>query len=326
MADNFYVITEKGYTIYNNKIHDLLNIHFKKNYKILNLDFSNSKKFIIDNNYDNIKIIFYFQNLTKYGIDILNFIKKSNLKATVFFFTFDWWINAQSKYHIDFITNIFKATNYKVITFAHNIEQLNEFHNTSYNTYKNNIIHNNFWCSYNSSFVKFNNNPINKILLSGTCTISYPERLILKQMKNIAYHNNRKEVIDTSINNYCKTLNKYLCCFSSSVIVYSDRTFTKKKMKNTHIILQKTFEILSTGSLLLYPLKEKKYIEKIGLFNKKNCWLLDFNSDIQKQLDEILDISNRKTIDEIRLNGQNHAINNLNSDKKFNEIKKIHKG
>jgi hypothetical protein len=92
-------------------------------------------------------------------------------------------------------------------------------------------------------------------------------------------------------------------------------------MVNTNMILLKTFEILASGSLLLMPLTEEKYLSEIGLINKVNCILLDFEKDLNEQINDILNINNRDYVNNIRYNGYIHAKNNLNTENKFNNLK-----
>ena len=86
---------------------------------------------------------------------------------------------------------------------------------------------------------------------------------------------------------------------------------------NCHSILLKTFEILASGSLLLVPLHEKKYYEQIGLFDNKNCMLVDIISDktIDDKIEYITNLSNSRIIDSIRRNGKNFCEDNFNSKK-----------
>ena len=184
MEYNIFVILEKNYDIYNPKIHDLLNIHFKKHYCIKYLTFEETINFINTNNNNKIKIIFYFQNFPNFANKILNFINNNIIKCSIFIFTFDFWVRGPDDFH-KFILDVFKTNNYKVFTFAENIKQLNYYHNFDYNLYKNNIIFNNIWCSYKSSFIEFNKNPFLKIFLSGAISNSYPERKKIIQYNNV---------------------------------------------------------------------------------------------------------------------------------------------
>jgi len=318
--NNTYVLLEKNYNIYNPKIHDLLNIYFIKHYCIKYMTKEEAINFININNNNNIKIIFYFQNMPNFGNEILNFLNnKKNLESNIFIFTFDYWVRGPNEFS-KFILKIFKTINYKVFTFAENIEYLNYFHNKDYNLYKNNIICNNIWCSYNSSFIEFNKNPIMKLFLSGAVSNNYPERKNILKYNNVINYKYNKNDVNNNNNNYNQELNKYIACFSSSVYV---KSLKSNQLKNTHDILQKSFEILSSGSLLVCPLIEESYLNKIGLYHKKNCYLIDFNKNIQNQINNIIHNKYKNIFDKIRLNGQEYAKNKLNSYLKFIEINNI---
>jgi hypothetical protein len=317
--NNTYVLLEKDYKIYNPKIHDLLNIYFNQYYIIKYLNKDEVITFINNNNNNNIKIIFYFQNMPNFGNSLLEFIKnKIDLKCNIFFFTFDFWIRNPSEFTL-FIKNIYKASNYKVFSFANNLEQINFYHKKIYALYKSNIIFNNIWCSYDSSFVDFNKNPINKLFISGSITSNYyPDRQKISNFKNIIIYSYNNSDVKNDTNNYNIELNKYIACFSSSVYV---KSFTTNKYENTHAILQKNFEILASGSLLVVPLDEEKYLNEIGLYHKKNCYLINFKQNIQKQINYIF--NNLEIINIIRLNGYNYSKEKFNSYLKFIEINNI---
>ena len=87
------------------------------------------------------------------------------------------------------------------------------------------------------------------------------------------------------------------------------------------MILLKTFEILASGSLLIMPLSEEKFLAEIGIINQENCILIDFDKDLNEQIISILDINNRDYINNIRYKGYVHAKNNLNTEIKFNNLK-----
>lgn len=259
-----------------------------------------------------------------FEINLMNYIKNNiNIKYTIYFILFDWWIInfPGHENQNNFISNIFKATNYKVITFAYNLNQLNNFYNKDFNPYKNNILHINLWSSYNNSFSDFNNNPIKKILLSGEIGEKhYPERKLMLSLNNIEHYTYNMNDVNNTNNNYNKVLNSYIACFTSSVYIYNE---TEQKMVNTNMILLKTFEILASGSLLLMPISEDIYLQKIGIINKENCILLDFNKDLNEQISFILDIENLNYINNIRYNGYLHAKKKLNSHNKFIEFQNL---
>jgi hypothetical protein len=363
--NNTYFIVPYNYRLSQPKIHDLYNIYFRKyiNYREFSLD--ETIDFIKLNNNSDINIIFYYGNHRTYeNIGVLKFLSENNVKVNIYFITIDWWFRNKDKN----FKNIFKAKNYKVITFVDNINLLNYFLNENYNSYNNNIICCNTWSCYKSSICKYNNKPINKALVCASFSKSYSERNKIKKLKNIVIHYKSLIEIKQGFNNaidigneFSKELNKYLCCFTSSpycmnltelatqhtnIIIIKKLLkwksmgklkgkkvkllerlqkirIDRKQRRNTHTIVQKVFEILASGTLLLYPLHEAKYIQKIGLYHNINCYLIDFTKDLQKQINYILSNQNLTKINKIRHNGYIHATTNLTSLNKFQEIKQI---
>ena len=336
-----YFITKKNFTLYNPKQHDLVNIYFKK-FQRLSLTIPETIEFIKKNNFKETKIIIYdinefWNDINDSVVDLLNFINSFDIQLKIFFFgPGDWWGQNYKyckkrkmvhRYHYRRLS--FKAKNYKVITSVCNAEQLSYFHNLDYSPYKNNIISNNVWCCYNSSICSFNKNPVNKLFLSGSITRHfYPERVKLLSLhsENIIYHKRNvksaeiKHAVETGINAYSQKLNKHIACFASPIYGYN---ITKKKQINTHILLQKVFEILASGSLLVYPKSEESFIKQFKLFHEENCFLIDFSKNLETQINYILHPSNRHKIDEIRHNGYIHGTTNFTSKKKFEEIENI---
>jgi hypothetical protein len=318
------VILKKNVSLCNLKIHSIFTECFSKYYNILNLDEHETIEFIKNNNNSNTKIIIYFDiKMDSYHVNVLNFIQNNENYSKIYFIVFDWWkVNFPGHDEQNYvISNIFKANNYKVITIAYDIEQLNKFHGADFNEYKNNIIHFNFNSAYDLAFSPFNNNPIEKILVSGQIyEIHYPERSKMLLMDNIEHYQYNMNDVNNKTNNYNKTLNNYLCCFTSSVYIYNSY---ENKILNTNMILYKTYEILASGSLLVMPLTEEKFLNQIGIINGENCLLIDFEKDLNEQINTILDINNRNYINKIRYNGYTHVKNNLNTEHVFNELKKI---
>lgn len=243
-------------------------------------------------------------NLTKY----LN--NKNSVKFKFYLFTFDYWRSSYQSH--------FEPINYKVITFAKNIEQLTIFLKKSYIKWEKNFIFKNYWCCYNESILDINLTPLNKLFISGNSCGAYPERKKLhKKSKTNQHLISSNGIIDTDIESeefiYNKRLNLYFACFSSSI-------YTRDNI-NTHAILLKTFEILGSGALLVMPMSEQKYILDIGLVNMINCYLIDFSKNLDSQIDFIF--RNIDLFNTIRKKGHTHAINNLNEYKMINEIKDI---
>lgn len=330
---NKYILTIENTSIYNEKAHDMFRF-LETNYIIININ-KNELDFFFSK-YNNKNNIILFYNVTHQDVNIqkiqndfiLEFYKRienKNIEFELIYFTFDFWYypedrNEENKKINSILSSIFKAKKYKVITFANNIEQLNLCHNDNYISYKKNIIFLNLWCCYKKSFCKINKNPIKKLLISGSRSYPwYKERKQLSDIKSkyIEIYNKNINDIKTINNNYNLTLNKFYCCFSSSVHI---KPKDKKEFINTHCILLKTFEILSSGSLLVMPLSEENYIKKIGLKHNKNCYLINLNGNIEKQIKYIFD--NCNFYNKVRMNGYNHALENLTIEKKIIEFNK----
>lgn len=320
--NNISVIS-KNINLLNIKAHSLLTVYFKKYYNTYMFNEIDSIEFIKKNNTQSNTIIWYIDNIIDdYHINILNYIKNLEIKSKIFIFTIDWWKipdPGREKQHY-FISNVFKCNNYKVITFAYNIEQLNEFNNEDYTPYKNNIISINLWSAYDIAFTNYNENPIEKILISGqTNEQCYPERYKMTFAENIIVHKYNTSDIHSNDNNYNKILNNYLCCFTSSVYLYNKDNIKK----NTHMLLLKIFEILASGSLLVVPSTEIEFLAKIGLKNGEHYLAIDFDKNLNDQINWLLDPIHRDYINKNRYNGYIFCKNNLTTDKKFNEIKNI---
>lgn len=314
------------------KIHDLVTIYFHKDDRFTYEKETNfpAIKQKIDENLGNpeVGIIIYmslpiFPYVEK-TLDYINSFDRSKVKLKLILFTEDFW------YHLDqfcvggkwafkeITVKMFRPKNHYTLTFAKSLEQLESFHGEKLTEFKNNFRFINLWSCYQKSFVKFNENPINKILVMGAVgNLFYPERtsLIVSKNEKIKY---RQKVPSPDLN-FSSDLNKYLCCFASSVHVFNK---SEGKIKNTGILLQKYFEIIASGALLLCPNTEKDELNKIGLYSMENCIMVEMK-DINSWIDYITNPQNRNEIDRIRKKGQLLAKGELNSEKKFNEVVKI---
>lgn len=326
----YILLYNENHTLLNQKSHTIIKYFYKKK-KLKILDFEKIKLFLENNKNSKLVIFFYIYINWEFGYKLINFIKNEmiNKNNKIFIFTDDYWNTGSN---MKYLNSIFDTKNkYKVFTFAHSINNLLTYCADS-SEYKkrirkcsNDIIYFNFWCCYNDLHIKENHKPINKLCISGrTWDKVYTPRYLLSKLKNCVTINhqgfgqlniNEKNLDDyyknVNIDPYSLELNKYIACFSSSVY-------------GTHVILLKTYEILETGSLLVLPLSEKKYIEEIGLIDRHNCWLIDFNKDLQIQVDEILNPNNRYLVDVVRRNGHSHSKKLKESyliEKLFNKIK-----
>ena len=315
------LILEKNSDILNLKSHSLIKTFYEKE-QLEILSFEEIKNYLLENKNNTINIFFYIYINWNFGFDLINFLKNDyqKQKPNIFVFTDDYWNTGSN---IKYLNSIFKTNNcYQVIHQCPNLDILKKY-TKSITIDKKNLIFNPFWCCYDSSYLPENNNVINKLLVSGrTWEKIYQERFLISKIKGtkiLNYQNiemtkinfdSFKNYFNNINNDYAKELNKYLACFSSSVY-------------NTHCILLKTFEILAVGSLLVMPKHEEEFLKKIGLINMHNCWLINFNKDLQKQVDKILHPRKRYLVDAIRRNGHQHAIKYLNSEKKFLEISQL---
>lgn len=327
--NNIMCIIKENAQFYNPKSFELFNYYFKNNYKMVNKNVNNIKSFIDEKNRQNNVLIFIYDTyLNEFDFITMNYIQNyCEIKCKIFILTQDWWNTTHSsiKYFNDVTTNIFKANNYKVIVQVDNIELLSNFNGVDYLKFKENIICYNYWGIYNSSIIEFNNDPITKILISGNLIVKhYPERHLLSNLNNIniCVYNYNSNDVQSNNNNFSKELNKYMCCFTSSVYVKNKKY---KKTMNTHTILLKIFEILASGSLLLVPDYEEPYLKKIGLINKKHYLTLNFdkNNNLNEQINNLLNENNLKNVNKIRYDGYIHAINNLTNSVRFKELNEM---
>lgn len=293
------------------------------------MSFDDIYDFINVHNQPNTTVIFYQHCvITQHDVKLIEFLQNyKELVMKIYIFTFDYWFHELNKklykktFENEYLSKIFKCTNYKVFCFADNILTLNKVHGCDYTHYEHNIIFNNIWCCYNSSFCDFNKNPIRKLLVSGSRVHPYYwERVNLADIKSslIEVYDINKQDGRVINKNYNMKLNKYYCCFASSVHVEIENG---SKWTNTHSILLKNFSILASGALLVAPLHEAEYLEKIGLYHRINCYLIDFDKDIEEQIAYVFD--NIEFFDNVRMVGQEHGRTHLNSYNKYCEIEKI---
>lgn len=171
-----------------------------------------------------------------------------------------------------------------------------------------NNYNNNFWVPYMLRYnVKYNNNPINKVLVTGATNKDvYPNRHIIidKSLINsdivyikrpYVHDKNNIDKDDLFGINYIKLLSNYLICY------------TDELNDNRPYLVAKFFEIMSSGSLLLTTNKiTKKYFHKLGFIDGIH-YISTTIEDIDKKIEYLLNEKNRKLVDEIRTNGYNEV-------------------
>ena len=164
---------------------------------------------------------------------------------------------------------------------------------------------------------KFNENPINKVLISGRGRKNsrrYPMRYLfhkkslrdsrLEYFKPDHGYRPTEEQMKAATygEKFIKKLSEYLCCFCDD------------SEMDTPYILCKVYEIMSSGSLLLGCLRfTKKYFAYLGFIENIHYIHIDSLIDYEKKISLILDPKNRNKINEIRKNGYNHCLKFHNS-------------
>lgn len=178
-------------------------------------------------------------------------------------------------------------------------------------------------CTFYAYHFNYNKEPEhNYIAVTGKLK-SYPEREILDKfsrdiLKNkvvtIPYNWNYR--YSHNFKDYIETLSNYICCFISG----AGKINRKKSM-----ILHKFFEVLGSGSLLLCSSKDTQMINKIGLKDNVNCMIVNVYDDKEliEKVNFILNLDNRDLINNIRMNGYFHAMQNLSHENKFAEFKNL---
>ena len=262
--------------------------------------------------------------------DLEQYVKKNNIQIHVCLILCDpHWIFTHN--NLDYL---YKSTFYKLI-FEGDLHKIKERNNIKsdeihkkYISMTNLYVLANYWYCYskfypdvsqksilpyphaihNDYHIAFNNSPKNNILLSGSCTGSYPAR---RKVKNMAQSNQRIHILTHKDKIYQKKyieyMNQYLCCFTCCSNEY------------TPYLIGKFFEIPASGSLLLaydkYIIEQLKNLGFIEGENYISCELWN----IEAKIDFILNPRNRKEIDRIRKNGyelvwKKHTLNNRMKD------------
>lgn len=173
-----------------------------------------------------------------------------------------------------------------------------------------------YWCPHGYTvdyLLKFNENPTNKILLSGAIGLLYPVRKYLLKLSQGELHgkiNHLKhpgykvfdyDSLDKKIGkSYASVLNGHICCFTDC-LTYG-------------FVVSKYFEIPASGSLLLAVNPQDDKLEQLGFkdsINYVECTI----DNLKEKINWILDPMNKSKVDEIRKNGMDlvrnsHSIEN----------------
>lgn len=161
--------------------------------------------------------------------------------------------------------------------------------------------------------INYNFNPIKKILLTGHITKEiYPIRyeLSISNNENLVIfspdYNGYKTNTGTIGLKYYKLLNTYFSCI------------TDESIRN--YILAKPFEIMSSGSLLLYFNENtKSEFEKLGYIDGIHYISLT-KSNYTDKLNYVMNKNNIDEMEKVRLTGYNYTINNHTWNNRLNII------
>jgi hypothetical protein len=257
----------------------------------------------------NWKLLCFNQGIINNYNDFTNYLKTNNIKIILCFCCCEYLIEIYKIFFEEnniILLSYANDLHYKNNTVTDNKRKLKDLIHNFENIY---ICANYYYCYlkyYNINpkriikyptfvdddfYIEFNENPINKILLSGTITKEYPAR---KKLNLIAGYNDNIEVLKNGVYlgfEYIKYLNKFLCCFTCCA------------NKNLPYILGKFFEIPSSGSLLLaFDEFVKDELINLGFKDGENyisCTL----ENMEEKIRYILNPENLEEINKIRKNG-----------------------
>lgn len=327
----FHFFFPVGYALA--KVHEVVSFYFQNDPDTVfhhDATFSSMVAFIKTHRNDsNCCVVFYYHpSIPDLELRLSTFVNGLNLqdlKLKILFLTFDFWLRPPLAY-TRHLRTVFPSKNCFVSTFAPNAGVLTRFHQRHYDPQR--IIFMNTWACYRSSFVKFNENPLNQIAISGAVSVAYPERRgMVKLMqsspamkKRIVLMPKLKAEWNSEQPLYNQRLNQYVCCFSSGVYARVEGK-PKLDVQFTGIVLLKNYEILASGSLLLCPSNMVKPLESAGLVVGTHFLAQDMKQ-MPKTVLWITDPANREAVDTIRRAGQAFARANLTTAHKYQEMKK----
>lgn len=159
--------------------------------------------------------------------------------------------------------------------------------------------------------IEFNNNPINKVILSGAINKSYPSRETYKKFgdKNEDKVFIAKRNDETTEKKYYHILNEYIAGFAGVAI-------------GTGFFLAKFVEIPASGTLLLAYVDDMEELTSMGFYNNVNCLVVKDNN-FEEITNYILDKNNKGTINEIRKKGRENVVNNHTLTHRLNQFEEI---
>lgn len=170
-------------------------------------------------------------------------------------------------------------------------------------------VKNNFFFPHSAKWViDINPNPINKILLSGSLTSIYVDRIYVKNLN------------DPNVDYYPKTPKGF---FGKDFYTYIGKFIAAFVETTRDYILAKTFEICASGSLLLCmnPNLIREF-EQLGFVDNKN-YISCTRENIKEKISFICDPVNKSKVNEIRIAGNDLIRLRHTSEMRYQTFKKI---
>jgi hypothetical protein len=266
---------------------------------------------------------FIFKYLVEnYGYEIINIKKNDNFTKRIKLFQRK---NKKSKLkniiifsHLKYLNFVLDIKDVNIIWYGDDLHKPNSInilnkiskyilsYGYAFNKYQPSIQDNIYFFPHSASYeIEFNENPIEKVLVSGRYKKGfYPKRKIAIDLvekgkldcveyfcPDFLYLIPQKEYKETDVcsSEFVKKLNEYLVCFTCDM------------SEKTPYILAKVFEIMSAGSLLLYAIEDenKKYFEKLGFIDGRH-YISCKSDNIEKMMKLCLSDDLRDNIDQIR--------------------------
>jgi len=174
-----------------------------------------------------------------------------------------------------------------------------------------------FWpaiYAYKHAFLPFNETPTNKVANAGHAdSDSYPLRAKIDAMLNhdagIFHRIRSNRTGDRNIT----SKNEINCAFNCILNSFLAVIYTPVFHNTQSIVLMKMYEILAAGALCLVPTECVRLFEKMQMKEGVHFMSIDTTNraTMVKTIEYVTNPENRKSIDEIRKNGQEYCRESL---------------
>ena len=242
--------------------------------------------------YDKIDNVLYWnQNIYYHFSELFNYDLDRNIKISFYYDDIHFYTSVKKNECNKYAYKVFSSMPFKI-----------------FNHYLPSILNKYIFIPHgatNEFIIPLNENPENKISLSGEIIIKYyPHRIqMLNLSKKEEYKNKifylkhpgyRSHDIKTVVTGkkYAEFLHKYVSSFTSGVV-----------LSRIHTIISKVFEIPATGSLLMLNEELQEEVKNLGF--KPNENYIEYNmQNMEEKIAFILNPVNKDIIRKIRIYGQ----------------------